>query len=162
KLHCIAERFALDPRVLGRIRKIVASTNPDILQTHSVKSHFLIRTSGECFRRPWIAFHHGYTMTVARERLYKQLDRWSLRRPDKVVTVSSAFQQQLIRSAVPPERIVVLHNAIDPMWGARVRHPELRRLSRQALGIREADRVLLIVGRLSSEKNHALLVRAVA
>ena len=43
-----------------------------------------------------------------------QLDRWSLRTAVRVVTVSVPFREELIRQGVRPERILIVHNAIDP------------------------------------------------
>ena len=39
-----------------------------MIQTHSVKSHFLVRCSGLWKKQPWIAFHHGYTATNLTDR----------------------------------------------------------------------------------------------
>ena len=42
-VHVIRERFLFDPAVIGVMRRFVAECAPDIVQTHSVKSHFLMR-----------------------------------------------------------------------------------------------------------------------
>ena len=34
---------------------------PDVVESHAVKSHFLVRLSGLKRLAPWVAFHHGYT-----------------------------------------------------------------------------------------------------
>jgi glycosyltransferase involved in cell wall biosynthesis len=57
---------------------------------------------------------HGYTLTSSRLLLYKQLDRLSLPRADRVVTVSQAFARDLQQRGVPQEKLTVLHNAVDP------------------------------------------------
>jgi glycosyltransferase involved in cell wall biosynthesis len=89
--------------------------------------------------------------------LYNQLDRWSLRAPSRVVTVSQPFQRELIRHGVPGARIEIVHNAIEPGWGTAPQAPaELR----AELGINPAQKVILIVGRLSGEKGHLALLRA--
>ncbi|HLW75773.1 MAG TPA: hypothetical protein VKS01_02290, partial [Bryobacteraceae bacterium] len=41
----IREAGAWDVRTLGRLREIIGAMDPDIVQTHSVKSHFLMRMS---------------------------------------------------------------------------------------------------------------------
>ena len=40
------------------------------MQTHAVKSHFLLYLSGLWKARPWVAFHHGYTTTDLKMRAY--------------------------------------------------------------------------------------------
>jgi glycosyltransferase involved in cell wall biosynthesis len=107
---------------------------------------------------PWIAFHHGYTWPTFRARVYNQLDRWSLRGASKVITVSGPFRDELASKGVSPGRIEIVHNAIRPDWGAKKPVADLR----AALNIPSDRSVILIVGRLSREKDHLTLLRAVA
>ncbi len=156
-VKCLRQRSAADRAALDGLRSAFEEFAPDILQTHGVKSHFLMRVSGLPKRRPWIAFHHGYTTPDLKMRFYNQLDRWSLRAPVRIVTVSRAFERQLRAAGVSARRITVLHNAIEPDWmiGA-----ENREAARSRLGIGKEERVVATVGRLSSEKAHVDLVRA--
>lgn len=158
-VDCILQRSIAESQTLERIRSIFARVQPDVMQTHAIKSHFLMRMSGLWKQRPWIAFHHGYTVPDFKMRLYNQLDRWSLRKPVRIVTVSRAFEQQLIGQGVAPSRIAVLHNSIEPNWPGAIRPDDTAGL-RRLLGISERDRVLLTVGRLSREKAHTDLIAA--
>ena len=45
KLEFIRERFRFDPRVREQLRSLVQRKQPDIIQTHNVKSHFLVQWS---------------------------------------------------------------------------------------------------------------------
>jgi glycosyltransferase involved in cell wall biosynthesis len=93
-------------------------------------------------------------------RAYNQLDRLSLRRPARVVTVSRAFERQLIAQAgVARSRITVLHNAVNDAWAARVASIP-RDAARRSLGLRPEDCVLLSIGRMSNEKGHIYLIDA--
>jgi glycosyltransferase involved in cell wall biosynthesis len=161
-LHRVQERSAFDAGVLGQIKSLLSQLKPDIVQTHAIKSHFLLRLSGEYKTRPWIAFHHGYTFTSKRLLLYNRLDRWSLRAAQRVLTVNKSFAKDLISQGIAPGKITVLHNAIDPAWGARASDSSLRARTRRELGLKDIETVLLIVGRLSLEKSHVLLVQAMA
>jgi glycosyltransferase involved in cell wall biosynthesis len=157
-VRCVRQRSAADRSALDGLRAAFEEFAPDILQTHAVKSHFLMRLSGLSKRRPWVAFHHGYTTPDLKMRFYNQLDRWSLRAPARIATVSRAFEQQLRDTGVPAGRITVLHNAIDPHWMVGALD---REAARSRLGIGKEERVVATVGRLSSEKAHVDLVRAV-
>src|SRR5689334_12385697 len=42
-IDVIEERYRFDRRVLDELKKIVDRRKPDIIQTHNVKSHFLVR-----------------------------------------------------------------------------------------------------------------------
>jgi glycosyltransferase involved in cell wall biosynthesis len=155
----IAERFRFDLRVIPALRRIVNERAPDILATHNLKSHFLVRLSGLNRSYPWIAFHHGYTTTDLKMRVYNQLNRWSLPAADRVVTVCQAFARELAREGVPHERISAQHNSISPEQGASAEEvADLRR----RLGIKDGERLVLAIGRLSREKAHLDLVNAFA
>lgn len=161
-VHRIPEKGRFDRSVIPALRELLRRVRPGVLQSHSVKSHFLIRYSGLHREVPWVAFHHGYTATDLRNRTYNQLDRWSLRAARRLVVVNEQFRDQLARRWIPRERISVIHNAIDTQWAAAARQPEAATALRAKLGIRTGEKVLLIAARLSKEKDHATLLRALA
>jgi glycosyltransferase involved in cell wall biosynthesis len=161
-VHRIPEKGRFDRSVMPALADLLRRLRPDVLQSHAVKSHFLVRYSGLHRRYPWVAFQHGYTATDLRNTLYNQLDRWSLRAAQRVVVVSGQFRDRLVRQWVPRERIAVIHNAIDPRWAAAARHPEAAAALRAKLGIAADEKVLLIAARLSKEKDHTTLLRALA
>ena len=161
-VYPILETGRADRTVIERLRSMEREFKPDVVQSHAVKSHFLVRASGLHNRLPWVAFHHGYTWPDLRMRLYNQFDRWSLPAARRVVTVSQPFRTELIERGVSPERIEVVHNAIDPQWGRlQSTNPEQAGKLRESLGIRADKRVILIVGRLSREKDHESLLDVV-
>ncbi len=95
-------------------------------------------------------------------RAYNQLDRWSLRAARRVITVSVSFRDELARFGIDRSRIEVVHNAIDPEWGREERAPRARSELRARLGIDPREKVIVTVGRLSAEKDHQTLLRAVS
>src|SRR5579862_2346370 len=158
----IPERFVFDMQVVSRLRKLVKRFNPDLIQTHASKSHFLLRCSGVAKNQPWIAFHHGYTNTDFRSPIYNSLDRWSLRAPDRIVTVSLATKGQLLRHGVPGERITVVHNAVQGQLRRTIQSDAstLRR-KKIEVGVSPDEKLILCVGRLSREKAQFDLVSAI-
>ncbi len=157
-VRIIRERGRFDPGVLPQIRRYVEEWRPHVVQTHQVKSHFLMRLSGLWRSRLWLAFHHGYTSEDLKMRLYNQLDRWSLPLADRVVTVCNAFARQLEKRGVARERICVRHNAVtfpEPC------DPEKAESLKRTLVSEEGVPVLLTAGRLSREKGHRDLIEAV-
>ncbi len=158
-VRTVAERRRWDTQVLGRLKKVVAEINPDILETRNVKSHFFVRLLGLYRKYPWIAWNHGYTRISRLDRMYSWLDRWSLPKAYRVVTVCRPFAQQLERLGVERDRITILHNSVKPF----VRPPEeVVQGVRRELGLAEDEAVILAIGRVSQEKGHADLVRAAA
>ena len=157
----IGERFPFDWRVITALRRVAGRRKPHIIETHHVKSHFLLRLSGVWRRRAWIAWHHGYTQTDAKVKFYNNLDLWSLRKANCVITVSGAFAGQLQAHGVAPGRIFVLHNSIAPDWLTPERAGDTKAL-RASLNIGHNEKVILAVGRFSVEKALDDLVRAFA
>lgn len=156
RVHLIEESGRFDRSVVPVLKDLSRRLAPDLVQTHAVKSHLIARVAG---LRPWIAFHHGYTWPDLRAQVYNQADRWSLCKAAGVVTVSQPFAEELTRMGVERERIHVVHNAIDSGWGRRNRADTVR--LRSQLGISEGKKIILIVGRLSREKDHLTLLDAV-
>jgi glycosyltransferase involved in cell wall biosynthesis len=163
EVHSIPERFPFDPKIIRGLRNLVKRLDPDIIQTHHIKSHFLVRLSGLVRLYRWIAFHHGYTSEGIKMRVYDQLDRWSLRVPSQVVTVCEPFKRQLVSCGVPPSRIVVLHNSISVDWlNGRDQMDTADSTAAQNFSNswRRHEPVVLAVGRLSGEKAFTDLIVA--
>ena len=151
----IDERCPFDPALLPAVRHAIARVRPEVVQTHNIKSHALVAAVRRVSGVPWVAFHHGYTSTDVKVRVYNQLDRHALRRADAVVVPCAAFIRELSATGVDPSRITVVHNAVDPA-------PIVdRTAARRALGV-EDRRVIVSVGRLSREKGHDVLIDACA
>jgi glycosyltransferase involved in cell wall biosynthesis len=154
----IPERHRYDQQIVERLRDLVEIRCPHIIETHHLKSHCLLALSGLWRRYIWVAFHHGYTQTDLKVRAYNHVDRWSLRRATHVVTTNEPFRRTLVARGVDPGRITVLHNGVREMAAA----PSATAALRRALGLKDRDRVVLAVGRLSREKGQAHLIRAAA
>jgi glycosyltransferase involved in cell wall biosynthesis len=157
EIDVIPERGRFDLRVLPALREIIRRRAPDIIVTHQVKSHFLMKVSRLNKQYPWVAFHHGYTATDRKMRAYNHLNRWTLPTADRVVTVCEAFARDLESEGVRRERIHVQHNAIRR--GREVSEEEVMTL-RQRLGAASDERIVLSVGRLSREKAQIDLLAA--
>ena len=158
----IWERGRFDPAVLRRLTDRVRALEPRIVQTHSLKSHFLLSVARKTIALPWLAFHHGYTNEDLKVRLFNLVDRFSLPRASRVVTVCGPFARAIAGYGISPDRIHVLHNSLDPSWA------QMPKLAEEAAGIRaslpggSAGPILLCVGRFSTEKGHAVLFEAVS
>jgi glycosyltransferase involved in cell wall biosynthesis len=160
-IEVVAERRRFDFSVFPQLRSIVERRRPHVLWTHGAKTHFLVRAAGLHHDRAWVASHHGYTATSLTWTLYDQLDRWSLLGADRVITACDAFAADLQRRLrIRPERLRVARSPIVP--GTLTAKRATAEGLREELGLRPETRVVLSVGRLSKEKGHATLIRAMA
>jgi glycosyltransferase involved in cell wall biosynthesis len=160
QVEIIPERRRFDLSVLPALRSVVKRQRPDLVVTHSVKSHFLVWRSHLWRDCPWVAFHHGYTTTDRKMRVYNRLDRWSLPMADRLVTVCHAFARELASNAgVPIANISVQHNSIRPQPPTSQVEAEALR---SKLGIGMDESIILALGRLSKEKAHVDLLAAFA
>jgi glycosyltransferase involved in cell wall biosynthesis len=155
----IHERFRFDRSAINQLREIVAQRKPDVIETHMIKSHFLVKLAGLHKQHHWSAYHHGYTSTDAKMLVYNQLNRWSLPSADRVIAVCDAFAKQLVRAGVRRERISVCHNSVKPP--RNIPGDEQQSL-RSKFRIADDEQVIVSVGRLSREKGHNDLVHAIA
>jgi len=156
----LSEEGPYDLSIIQKLKRLVREVKPDLIQTHAVKSHFLTRLSGLPRSIPWIAFHHGYTSTTWRTKLYNELDRWSLKAASQVVTVSKVSVEQLTLKGIKSEKIRIIHNAVSATYGIDTGDAFQVDALRESLGIPVGQKVILSVGRLSKEKDQVGLVEA--
>ncbi len=154
----IREKGRFDLSVISQIRRLANKNNAHIVWTNSVKSHFLVDRArrNQAFR--WVAFHHGYTFTDFKMRLYNELDRVSLPHAHRVLTVCAAFAEQMKGRGIAPDRIRIQHM---PIRRFTISQEEVAQL-RSDLRLMPETRVILSIGRLSQEKGHKDLISAFA
>ena len=158
QVYRLHERWRFDAAVRAQLRTIVERYRPDIVQSHNVKSHALVRWMGLYREYPWVAFNHGYTATNLKDTFYNQFDRWSLRKAYRVVAVCESFAEKLARRGITKPRIRVQHNSVAPF----VRPPlDAIQAVRSEFSL-DQHRIVLCLGRLSREKGHVDLLTATA
>lgn len=147
---------AYDRQAIGRLRALLHEEKFDLLATHDYRSHalgWLAARGGPC---RWIAFSRGFTRENLKVRLFQAGEKLISRFADRVVAVSRAQKECLVRSGVRAERIDVVHNAIDLEAVETVAPVDLR----ARFGFSAESRVIVAAGRFSPEKGQLDLVRA--
>jgi glycosyltransferase involved in cell wall biosynthesis len=169
-----------DPRLLDDLRafvkicRIVFSTRPDIIHTHTAKAGALGRMAGFLYNlharlagRPRAVichtFHghlfHGYfprwisAVLIVGERMLACVT-------DRIITVSEQLKQELTRvyRICPQEKCSVVPVGLDFQWTRKL--PETRGTFRNAAGVPSDSLAVGIIGRLTAIKNHELFLRA--
>jgi len=157
-----------DSRALAKLIRIARRFKPDVVHTHTAKAGFLGRQAALAVRpRPAIVHtYHGHVLEgyfgAAKSRLYLELERAMARVSDRLIGVSQATVDDLVRLGVAPrERFRVLPLGLDLAPLAAI-DQALRVRSRAELGVEPEDVLLVFVGRVVPIKRLEVLLRALA
>lgn len=146
------------PALVRRIRETMASSPHAILHSTGYKAdcHAAAASNrGSAF--PLVATVHGWLFRRnLKERLFQELDVRALRTFSRVVVLSRFYESYLRRRGFHPLQLARIPAGFDP--GEWIERPVAQSLWSQT----NAPFVFGALGRLSQEKNHALLLRAAA
>jgi glycosyltransferase involved in cell wall biosynthesis len=144
----------------GELTEYLGHSQADILCCNGYKANLVGRVAARRHGIPAVAITRGWTNESWRVRVYEALDRWHLRWMDQVVCVSEAQAAKAWRAGVAPQRLRVIHNAVDPERFAR---PDPgARAELLARFVRPPGRLIGAAGRLSPEKGFDVLVASAA
>jgi glycosyltransferase involved in cell wall biosynthesis len=145
---------------IGEIAEHLQHVQADVLCCHGYKANLLGRPAARRRGIPVIAVSRGWTGESFRVRWYERLDRFHLRWMDHTVCVSQAQADKVRRAGVRPERITVIHNAVDP---ERFIDVDPRYRDKLLKHFRPGRKQIIgAAGRLSPEKGFHVLVSAAA
>jgi len=130
-----------------------------VLHTHDYKTDLLGLVAARLARVPCVATVHGYVFVSHRVRIYRMLDLLALRFFSRVITVSEELRRQLLAAGLRGERVVTVHNAIDPVAFVSQGTQSILWL-RQQLGISRDQPLIATVGRLIPGKGHRYFLEA--
>lgn len=159
--HLVEERFAIEPRTLGRLRRLVRLHRIDIVHGHDYKADLLSFLLARLEPVEPVATAHGWPVRTARERLlYYPGDRRLLASFPLVFAVSPDIRDRLLAAGAAAEAVELVPNAVDvDVFRADA---AARARVRREWGIGDLDQVIGSLGRLDPEKRPDLLLEAFA
>lgn len=141
-----AWRAGLDPRV---IPQILRQLHPRAL-LHAHDAHALTLTG----LAGWLT---GSPVVVTRRVIFPLRRRFLWKRACRIIAISTAVRDALIRDGMSPGRLVVIPSALDPQ-AADSEGVDLR----TRLGISGTGQLVVTLGALTPEKDHLTLIAAAA
>lgn len=165
------ETHVLDMDPLGslaplfRIRNFLCEQQPDILQSHGARTNVYARLAGRLAEtRAIVSTVHNslydYPIGRIKKWLYLVCDRLTAPLADRTLCVAESHRQELInRYGLPPDRVVTIPNGVDIK---RFQPTQRNRCLREELAISEDAPVIGIVGRLTDQKGHVYLLKALS
>ncbi|MCA8981185.1 MAG: glycosyltransferase family 4 protein [Planctomycetes bacterium] len=146
----IPESLPVDPRALRRLLRICRERGVTVWHGHDYKSNLYGVLLAKLHRMQLVTTVHGWVKHTSRTPLYYAVDRWCLKRYERVLAVSADLERRCLELGVRRERLVLVENAIDT-------DSFRRRAARSGTGRLRVG----AVGRLSEEKGFELLIEAV-
>lgn len=142
----------IDLRTIRTIRRYIKDNDIDLIHTHNYKSDFYGFLSGA----PWVVTNHSWTSIGMKLKFYEMLDSIIIRFARQVVAVSAPQRDDMISKNIVADKITCIDNGIafDQFNGIS------RDDARQELNIPLDTIVIVMVARLSEEKGHQVLLKA--
>jgi glycosyltransferase involved in cell wall biosynthesis len=139
------------------VRRIGRSFKFDLIDAHYVyPDGFAAALLGLAMKKPVVISARGSDINLYSQMpMIRPLLRFALTRATRVIAVSEALKEVMVRLGTAEERIEVIPNGVDAQKFA----PMPRREARTRLGLNEGT-YLLSVGNLTENKGVHLLVRA--
>ena len=138
-----------DLGALVRLGRYLRRERIDVLHAHLFYANVAARLVGRLARVPVVlAAHHDTDVGMGPH--HRLLERLTAPLSHRVLACSEAVRRYAIeRYGIGPERVVTLHNAIDP---DTIPGPEARARARAALAVRDDARLAGTLGRLHEPK----------
>lgn len=158
-LIAIPDRGPFDLSLVRRTLEVCRRENVVAWHGHDYKSNLL----GLIVRR-WhpmrlLTTVHGWVFKSWKASLYFRVDRWCLKRYERVVCVSPDLLEVCLSAGVPRDRVQLIENAIDVPHYHRT---QSREAAKGHFGVPADQTLIVAVGRLSPEKNFRMLIRCAA
>jgi glycosyltransferase involved in cell wall biosynthesis len=145
----------VNPRMAADVIRAVRDEAPDLLHTHLVHGDVYGTIASRALGIPFVSTRHNDDRYLLGP--FRFVDRAFASGTSRIVAISHAVRRFLVETAgLPPERIEMIHYGLDDP-------PEApSELTPGDAGVPPGAPLLLAVGRLTEQKDHATTLRALA
>ncbi|WP_164103317.1 glycosyltransferase family 4 protein [Candidatus Laterigemmans baculatus] len=158
----IEDRSKFDFRSVGQAIAVCRKLGAAIWHAHDYKTNLLGLIVRRFYPLQLVTTVHGWDDFSRHMPIYYRLDkRWWLPRYKKVICVSQAVAEEVVRGGVAPARCVVIENGIDHEQFCRRRSTHAAQRAERR-GASAGQLTIGTIGRLATEKGFDLLIEAFA
>jgi glycosyltransferase involved in cell wall biosynthesis len=149
-------RCGLDvsPRLAAAVARGVRSAAPDLVHTHMVHADVYGSLAARRIGAPLVSTRHNDDRYLLGP--FRYVDRVFMRGAERIVAISDAVRDFHIRAGLPADKLVTIHYGLDE----RPTRPS--ELTPAEAGVPVDAPLVLAIGRLIQQKDHATLLAAFA
>ncbi|HEY0416527.1 MAG TPA: glycosyltransferase [Gaiellaceae bacterium] len=144
----VSARLAVD------VVRAARRTAPDLVHTHMVHADAYGSTAARALRRPFVSTRHNDDRYLLGP--FRFVDRTLMLGAARIVAISEAVREFHVAAGLPAEKLVTIHYGLDEPPGTP------SELTPAAAGVPADAPLVLAIGRLIEQKDHATLLRAFA
>ncbi|MCW2963330.1 MAG: hypothetical protein JWO17_582 [Actinomycetia bacterium] len=144
----------VSPRLAANVVRAVRAESPDILHTHMVHSDVYGSLAAHILRTPFVSTRHNDDRYLLGP--FRYVDRAFMHGVRRIVAISDAVRAFHVRAGLDAEKLVTVRYGLD------VVPTPPSELTPEAAGIPAEVPLVLAIGRLIEQKDHATLLEAFA
>jgi glycosyltransferase involved in cell wall biosynthesis len=151
RVPCSAD---VSPRLLSAVTQALRAEPPDLVHTHMVHADAYGSSAATLLRLPFVSTRHNDDRYLLGP--FRYVDRVLMHRATTIVAISDAVREFHVRAGLPANKLVTIHYGLDETPS---RPSELTPTD---AGIPDGAPLVLTIGRLIEQKDHATLLAAFA
>jgi glycosyltransferase involved in cell wall biosynthesis len=151
RVHC---GFDASPKLALAVGRAVRAERADLLHTHMVHADVYGSAAAHALRIPFVSTRHNDDRYLLGP--FRYVDRAFMHGAGAIIAISDAVRDFHIRAGLPAEKLVTIHYGLDELPSAP------SELTPEAAGIPADAPLVLAIGRLIEQKDHATLLDAFA
>ncbi len=142
------------PRLTWDVARAVRDARPDLLHTHMVHADVHGSIAAHALRVPFVSTRHNDDRYLLGP--FRHVDRFFMHGVRRIIAISEAVRAFHERAGLPAQKLVTIHYGLDELPSAP------SEISPEQAGVPAGVPLVLAIGRLIEQKDHATLLAAFA
>lgn len=144
----------VNPRMAVGVIRAARVASPDLIHTHLVHGDIYGSVAATALRIPLVSSRHNDDRYLLGP--FRHLDNVFARPARRIIAISDAVRSFLVRAGLPTAKLVTVHYGLDDLPAKQ------SETSPEDFGVPATAPLILAIGRLTPQKDHATLLRAFA